>query len=169
MKNISIDTSGKIDSSYIYAIKEIKKITDSQKIPFFIIGAFARDIIMEYCYGIKAPRRTMDIDLGIQVSNWDKFNKLTDSLKKSGKFETLNEKQRIIYKDIIIDIIPFGDISDKNERIIWPSDDIILSVLGFTEVYQNSTLVRLSNKPKLEVKIPTLPGLSNLKVTSVER
>ncbi|MBA7549621.1 hypothetical protein ES705_42111 [subsurface metagenome] len=35
MKNISIDISGKIDSSYISAIKEIKKATDSQKISFF--------------------------------------------------------------------------------------------------------------------------------------
>ncbi|MBA7582193.1 hypothetical protein ES708_24113 [subsurface metagenome] len=56
MKNISIDISGKIDSSYISAIKEIKKATDSQKISFFIIGAFARDIIMEYFYKIKVLR-----------------------------------------------------------------------------------------------------------------
>ena len=65
MKDILIDISGKLDNSYIAAIKEIKKIADSLKIPFFIIGALARDIIMEYFYEIKAPRMTMDIDLGI--------------------------------------------------------------------------------------------------------
>lgn len=63
MKDILIDISGKLDNSYISAIKEIKKVTDSLKISFFIVGAFARDIIMEYFYGIKAPRMTMDIDL----------------------------------------------------------------------------------------------------------
>ena len=165
MKNISIGISGKIDSSYISAIKEIKKATDSQKISFFIIGAFARDIIMEYFYKIKVLRRTMDIDLGIQFSSWDKFNKLINTLEKSGKFKKLKEKHRILYNDIVIDIVPFGDISDKNGRIIWPpEDEVILSVLGFDEVYNNSTLVRLHNRPILEVKIPTLPGLAILKL-----
>jgi predicted nucleotidyltransferase len=70
MKNILIDISGKLDSSYIDAIIEIKKVADSLKISFFIIGAFARDIIMEYFYKIKVPRKTMDIDFGIRVSSW---------------------------------------------------------------------------------------------------
>jgi len=165
MKNILIDISGKIDSSYISAIKEIKKVADSQEISFFIIGALARDIIMEYFYKIKAPRRTMDIDLGIKVSSWDKFNKLINTLEKSGEFKRLKEKHRILYNDIIIDIVPFGDISDKNERIIWPPEnEVVMSVMGFNEVYNYSTLVRLQNNPTLEVKITTLPGLAILKL-----
>ena len=165
MKNILIDISGKIDSSYISAIKEIKKVADSQEISFFIIGALARDIIMEYFYEIKAPRITMDIDLGIKVSSWDKFNKLINTLEKSGEFKRLKEKHRILYNDIIIDIIPFGDISDKNERIIWPPEnEVVMSVMGFNEVYNYSTLVKLQNSPTLEVKITTLPGLAILKL-----
>ena len=165
MKNILIDISGKIDSLYISAIKEIKKVADSQEISFFIIGALARDIIMEYFYEIKAPRITMDIDLGIKVSSWDKFSKLINTLEKSGEFKRLKEKHRILYNDIIIDIVPFGDISDKNERIIWPPEnEVVMSVMGFNEVYNYSTLVRLQNSPTLEVKITTLPGLSILKL-----
>jgi predicted nucleotidyltransferase len=165
MKNILIDISGKIDSSYISAIKEIKKVADSQEISFFIIGALARDIIMEYFYKIKSPRITMDIDLGIKVSSWDKFNKLINTLEKSGEFKRLKEKHRILYNDIIIDIIPFGDISGKNERIIWPPEnEVVMSVMGFNEVYNYSTLVRLQNSPTLEVKIATLPGLAILKL-----
>ena len=165
MKNILIDISGKINSSYILVIKEIKKVADSQKIPFFIIGALARDIIMEYFYEIKAPRMTMDIDLGIKVSSWNKFEKLIDTLQKSGKFKRLKEKHRILYSDIMVDIVPFGGLSDKNERIIWPPEnEIIMSVMGFNEVYNYSTLVRLQNNPNLEVKVPTLPGLAILKL-----
>ena len=165
MKNILIDISGKINSSYISAIKEIKKVADSQEISFFIIGALARDIIMEYFYKIKAPRITMDIDLGIKVSSWDKFNKLINTLEKSGEFKRLKEKHRILYNDIIINIVPFGDISDKNERIIWlPENEVVMSVMGFNEVYNYSTLVRLQNSPTLEVKITTLPGLAILKL-----
>ncbi|TET13691.1 MAG: hypothetical protein E3J77_06335 [Actinobacteria bacterium] len=165
MKNILIDISGKLDSSYIAAIKEIKKVADSLKISFFIIGALARDIIMEYFYEIKAPRMTMDIDLGIKVSSWKQFDKLINTLEKSGEFKKLKEKRRVLYNDILIDIVPFGDISDKNERISWPPEnEVVMSVMGFNEVYNYSTLVRLQNNPTLEVKIPTLPGLAILKL-----
>ncbi len=165
MKDILIDISGKLDNSYIAAIKEIKKIADSLKISFFIIGALARDIIMEYFYEIKAPRMTMDIDLGIKISSWKQFDKLINTLEKSGEFKKLKEKRRVLYNDILIDIVPFGDISDKNERISWPPEnEVVMSVMGFNEVYNYSTLVRLQNNPTLEVKIPTLPGLAILKL-----
>ena len=165
MKNILIDISGKIDSSYISAIKEIKKVADSLKISFFIIGALARDIIMEYFYEIKAPRMTMDIDLGIKVSSWNKFEKLIDILERSGKFKRLKEKHRILYNGIMVDIIPFGGISDKNERIIWPPEnEVVMSVMGFNEAYNYSTLARLQDSPNLEIKVPTLPGLAILKL-----
>ena len=165
MKNILMDVSGKIDSSYISAIEEIKKVADSQKISFIIIGALARDIIMEHFYEVKAPRMTMDIDLGIKVSSWNKFEKLIVILQKSGKFKRLKEKHRILYKDIIVDIVPFGGISDKNERIIWPPEnEVAMSVMGFNEVYNCSTSVRLQDNPNLDIKIPTLPGLAILKL-----
>ena len=165
MKDILIDISGKLDNSYIAAIKEIKKIADSLKIPFFIIGALARDIIMEYFYEIKAPRMTMDIDLGIRVSSWNQFDQLINTLELSGDFKKLKERHRVIYKDIIIDIVPFGSISDKNEKISWPpGNEVVMSVIGFNEVYNNSTLVRLQNNPIFDVKIPTLPGLAILKL-----
>ncbi len=165
MKNILINISGKIDSSYISVVKEIKKVADSLKISFFIIGAFARNIIMEHFYEIKATRMTMDIDLGIKVSSWNKFYKLINTLEKSGKFKKLKEKHRVLYDDIIIDIIPFGGVSGKNEKIIWPPEnEIVMSVMGFNEVYNYSTLVRLQKNPILEVKIPTLPGLAILKL-----
>lgn len=165
MKNILIDISGKIDNSYIATIKAIKEVTDSLKISFFIVGAYARDIIMEYLYEIKAQRMTTDIDLGIRVSDWNQFDQLIDTLELSGKFKKSKEKHRVIYKGIFIDVVPFGSISNKDEKISWPpKNEVIMSVLGFKEVYNNSVLVRLQKNPPLEVKIPTLPGLAILKL-----
>ncbi|GAG59285.1 unnamed protein product, partial [marine sediment metagenome] len=163
--DILIFISGSLIIHILLQIKEIKKIADSLKISFFIIGALARDIIMEYFYEIKAPRMTMDIDLGIKISRWKQFDKLINTLEKSGEFKKLKEKRRVLYNDILIDIVPFGDISDKNERISWPPEnEVVMSVMGFNEVYNYSTLVRLQNNPTLEVKIPTLPGLAILKL-----
>jgi predicted nucleotidyltransferase len=111
MKNMLIDISGKIDNSYIEPIVKIKRTADALNIPFFIIGAFARDIIMEYFYHIKAPRMTMDIDLGIRVSSWNQFNQLINKLESSENFKKTKEKQRIIYKDRMVDLVPFGGIA----------------------------------------------------------
>jgi predicted nucleotidyltransferase len=41
-----------------------------------------------------------------------------------------------------------------------------MSVLGFNEIYNNSTVARLQNNPPLDIKIPTLPGLVVLKLLS---
>jgi len=73
-----------------------------------------------------------------------------------------------MYKDdIFIDIVPFGKISDKDLRISWPPEhEIVMSVMGFDDVYKHSTTIRLSSNPPLEVKIPTLPGLAILKLLS---
>jgi predicted nucleotidyltransferase len=105
MKNILMDISEKLDNSYIAAIKEIKKVADSLKISFFIIGALARDIIMEYFYEIKAPRMTMDIDLGVRVTSWKQFNELINTLELSGEFKKLKEKHRVLYNDILIESV----------------------------------------------------------------
>lgn len=167
MNNILLDISGKINASYIDAITEIKNISDSIGIPFFIVGASARDFILEHFYGIKVPRMTTDIDLGMKVVSWEQLNELMNGLIKSGKFKETREKQRISYGDVLIDIVPFGEISNNDFKISWPPDnETIMSVLGFNDAYKYSTTIRLSDAPVLEVKIPTLPGLSILKLLS---
>lgn len=169
MNNISLDISGKIDKIHIDAIFEIKKMADSLKIPFFIVGASARDFILEHLYNIQAPRRTTDIDFGMKVESWDQFKELETKLLNSGKFQKGAEKQRFIYNSVLIDIVPFGDISGKGNEIYRPPEyETIMSVLGFNEVYKFSTTIKLNKNPILEVRIPTLPGLAVLKMLSWE-
>jgi predicted nucleotidyltransferase len=167
MKSTLIDISKKIDKSYVDVIREINKATDLLSIPFFIIGAMARDFIMEYFYSIGVTRMTNDIDIGIRVASWKKFDDLVDALIKTGKFIKLQEKQRLQCGNIFIDILPFGGIADKDFKIIWPPEhDVAMSVVGFEEVFKYSTTVRLIKNPDLRVKIPTLPGLAVLKLLS---
>lgn len=167
MSNILFDISGKIETSYVNALLAIKEIADYFHIPFFVIGATARDFLMFHSHNIKAPRMTTDIDLGVKIPGWDTFKALTDAMLASGKFIKAKEKQRYVYNDVIIDIIPFGRISDEDKRIKWPPEhEIILSTLGFDEAYKFSVLFKLSMDPPLEVKVPTLPGLAMMKLIS---
>lgn len=168
MSNIFFNISGKIDKQTIEALTMVKGIADSLNIPFFMVGASARDFILEHCYGIKPRRMTRDIDLGVEVASWEQFNQLKDSLIATGKFtHDKKEQQRFHCDSIIVDIVPFGSITDENKKISWPPEhEIFMSMFGFKEAYEHAVLVRLSTEPPLDIKIPTLPGLALMKIIS---
>jgi predicted nucleotidyltransferase len=75
MSSILLDLSGKIDSAHSGALSLIKGIADSLAIHFFVVGASARDYVLEYYYGKTSPRRTLDIDLGVEVADWEPNNR----------------------------------------------------------------------------------------------
>jgi predicted nucleotidyltransferase len=57
MSNILFDLSGKIEQAKTDVLYIVKRIADSLNIPFFVVGASARDFILKHCYGIEPPRR----------------------------------------------------------------------------------------------------------------
>jgi len=51
---------------------------------------------------------------------------------------------------ILIDIVPYGSISDDVKQISWPPDhERVMSMLGFEEAWQSALTVRLSKEPPL--------------------
>lgn len=108
MSKTLINLSGKIDSFFLEIFKEIIKVTQTLSIDFFVIGATARDIILESGYGIPTIRATRDIDFGVQVSNWEQFSRIKEGLIQTGNFNSTRETQRLKYKNaLFVDIIPF--------------------------------------------------------------
>ena len=167
MSNILFDLSGKIDPQTISALSVVKKVADSLGINFFVVGASARDIVLKYCYGLETPRVTRDIDLAVEVADWEQFDQLRESLLSTGKFSSTQVRHRLQFDSIRVDIIPFGAITDEKRRLSWPPEhEILMSLVGFQEAFEYSVLVRLCSDPELDVKLPTLPGLAIMKLIS---
>jgi len=167
MKNILFNLSGKIEKPLVDALYALKDVADSLGISFFVVGASARDLILKHCCGIEPPRRTGDIDLGVQVANWEQFKELAESLIATGQFFQAPEKQRFRHGTILIDILPFGPITGEDKKISWPPEhQVIMSMVGFEEAYEYSITVRLSSDPVLDIKLSTLPGLAIMKLIS---
>jgi predicted nucleotidyltransferase len=167
MSNILFDLSGKIDQQTVAALSVVKKIADSLSIPFFVVGASARDIILKYCYGIETPRMTRDIDLGVEVADWEQFDQLRESLLSTSKFSSTQVRHRLRFDSVLIDIVPFGAITDEKRRISWlPEHEIFMNMAGLKEAYEYSVDVKLSSVPELDIKLPTLPGLALMKLIS---
>jgi predicted nucleotidyltransferase len=161
-----IDLSGKVDSFLLEIFKEITKVSQTLSIDFFVVGATARDIILESGYGIPTIRATKDIDFGVQVSNWEEFSRLKEGLIKTGNFTSTKETQRLKNKNgVPVDIIPFGKIANQKELFTWPPEhEMEMNVLGFDESYEHSILVRLNTDPLLELRFVSLAGLAILKI-----
>jgi predicted nucleotidyltransferase len=167
MTSISFNLSGKIEKPIVEALYLLKGIADSFDIPFFIIGAFARDLILKHGYGIEPRRKTGDVDLGVEVANWKQFEKLKESLIATNQFSLTPEKQRLRCGTILIDILPFGPITDKDKKISWPPEhETMMSMVGFEEAYKYSITFRLSSDPELDIKLASLPGLATMKLIS---
>lgn len=169
MSNILFDLSGKIEQKTVEALSALKSVADSLKISFFVVGASARDFILEHCYGIKPRRMTKDIDLGVEVASWEQFRQLTESLMATGKFsaDKKEPQRRFHFDSVLIDILPFGAITDERRRISWPPEhEIFMSMVGFKEAYESSITVRLNTNPELDIKLPALPGLAIMKIIS---
>jgi len=168
MKNILIDLSGKISETSVSILRETEKVATRLNVPFFVVGAAARDIILEHQFDIKPGRATIDIDIGVLVAGWDQFETLKEELVHSTRFSPTKETQRLIYDDNFpVDIIPFGVIARNDASITWPpGHEIRMSVVGFQECYQHAVSVKLSSNPELIVKVVSLAGLALLKLIS---
>ena len=169
MKESLIDLSGKIDGFRLKLFDTIAKVAESLNVPFFVVGATARDIILSEGYGIEVGRATKDLDLAVQVQDWPGYDQLKNGLIRTGKFRHHRKQaQRLLYEEQFpIDVIPFGAIAEPDGCLSWPNEqDTTMSTLGFEETYHNSIAVRMRANPVLDIKFVSLPGLAVLKIIS---
>lgn len=152
-------------------LKELlQKLTDyfqSIVADFYIIGATARDIILSGIHKQASSRRTADLDIAIAIKDWDKFNQISEELCKMEGF-TKDPKltQRFNFQKVYdIDIVPFGEIAQKDNTIYWPPEEqFAMSVAGYTEVADNTLDITIDND--LSVKVASLPGIFILKLAA---
>jgi predicted nucleotidyltransferase len=169
MNNIFIDISGKIDAERVSVLGIIKEIAEEFNIPFFVVGAFARDIIFEHIHGIPAPRVTEDIDLGMNVANWEEFHGLTAALIERKHLMATRSPHRFVARTyaVVVDILPYGKIAGDEKRISWPpGHDMSMSMLGFEEAYQSALSVSLRSESELLILVPRIAAQAVLKIIS---
>ncbi len=164
MTSISFNLSGKIDPILVNVLRIVKGEADALGFHFFVVGATARDLLFEHCHAKRSPRRTLDLDIGIEVGGWDEFHKLSEALINK-KFSPTDDPFKFRYDGIPLDVVPFGAITDGDNMIRHPSDSaLVMNVLGFQEAYDYSMLIRLSDDPLLDIHVATIPGIALLKL-----
>lgn len=168
MTNVSLDLSSKVPKEHVDIIgRVVRTATNMGLTRLFIVGAQARDLILQYAYNVAVRRATNDIDFGIVVETWEEFAKLRDDLITIEGFQAHPHQQhRLIHNEgAIIDLVPFGNLEQAKGLIAWPPDFAIeMSTVGFHEAYSSSLDVRLA--AGLIVKVASLAGLALLKIVA---
>lgn len=156
MSNSSLDLSNKLPSEQVNIIRQVVGAAESQRLRLFIVGAHARDLLLQYVYDLPVHRATNDIDFGIIVESWDEFTKLRDSLIATDKFQPHRTmKHRLVHENgLLVDLVPFGGLEEVSGQISWPPEfSIVMSTIGFREAFDNSFEVSIANDLIVKVAI----------------
>lgn len=146
-----VDLLGKLSASFLKMNRD-----------FFVIGATARDIVVQQLLDMSSRRKTRDLDLAIAITNWQEFDEVKDALVADGFEKDLSKHQRFYYDDYEIDVVPYGYVAKEDDNIYWPPEETIaMSVKGFDEVLSDAITVDIDGK--FSIKIASLHGLFLLK------
>lgn len=141
-------------------------IADEMEIPSFIVGATARDIILEYIYKAGIRRATKDIDFGVAVENWAQYERLKNALVLTEKFRADSKiEQRLWWTgkgdNMKIDLVPYGGLESPVGTVTFPPTEFEMNTDGFTEAYEDALTLKIGKD--LHIRIVSLAGLAVLK------
>jgi len=66
----------RIDPLVLEVMRTVDGIAKRNKTDYFLAGATAREIILRHVFGRPSGRRTLDVDFGIAVQDWQGFETL---------------------------------------------------------------------------------------------
>ncbi|ROT96188.1 hypothetical protein EB809_17365 [Marinobacter sp. R17] len=165
MAELKIDSSS-IDSIQRRTYEAIARVASERQVPFIIVGASARDLVMHHGYKARIQRATRDIDLAVQVEDWEAFEAIKSSLMAEGYRQTKITHRLVDDCNIPLDIIPFGPLESASARIEWPGDPSEMHVMGFKEALEHADHVIVDSQPPFELSVASPVGLAILKLVA---
>jgi predicted nucleotidyltransferase len=182
-----MDTPAEVDAgtlgipdllSVLEAVAEAcgRREADFMEEDFFLIGALARDVLLEHIYGTEVPLTTGDVDVAVAVEGWQAYEDLRRALAEEHGFERGPEKQRLRSPEgTPLDLVPFGGVEEEGGKARFPPEGSPeLTVLGFEVAWEAALPVRFGEGPVGEgsgdrgtvLRVASLEGLALLKLVS---
>src|SRR5689334_20261876 len=126
MTSTSLDLSQKPDLLPLArVVHALQGIALGEGLEFFLMGAAARDVMLQHAHNVDVQRMTKDADFAVMVRDWDAFEALRRKLLASGEFEPRPgpPTHRLLFKGgLLLDIVPFGGVERPDRTIAWPPD-----------------------------------------------
>lgn len=139
-------------------------VAERLDVPFFLVGATARDLILASQNRPGDWRRTKDVDFGVRVRTWAEYLQLRQALIDTGRFAPDRAVQRLLFENAPVDLVPFGSVAEVDGQIAWPADpETRLNVLGFEEAYRTADTLQVGSDPVVTLRVVSRTGLVILK------
>ncbi len=161
---------GDFREEYLDCFEYLNKAAKDVDLRYMLVGATARDLVMQCVYGIESPRRTYDIDISILVDSWEIYDDFKNHLKQNKFVAHKSVSHKLIFTassnlQIQLDLLPFGSISDESGDISWPpKGDFKMSILGFAEAFNHALAIETNRGVSIPVVSPE--GFCLLKIVA---
>ena len=135
-------------------------------IDFYLVGAVARDLWMSAIHDIPPSRITRDFDFAVFINDQGTYENLQKYLIDIESFSPYKGNAYVlVWKNSIqVDLLPFGEIEDKNGSVnVEGSGLTSINLPGFKEVYDDG-LPEVEIEEIHKFKFCTLPGIVILKL-----
>jgi predicted nucleotidyltransferase len=104
-------------------MRTVDAVMKALNLPYFIVGATARDILLTHVFGLATGLATRDLDIGIAVRDWDEFEEVIAKLVEVADFVRDTRIVHRLHKDEYpLDIVPFKGVESPEHTIAWPSE-----------------------------------------------
>ena len=124
-----------LDHVYTIVLAPIQQMAEELGLQVMLVGATARDVLLEQAHSIETGRATRDVDVAVSIQSWEEFELLKKRLVATGNFIESSANQHrldLVNSELWVDIIPFGGIESEDRTISWPPQhDIVMNTLGF--------------------------------------
>lgn len=161
----SLDVSRKLDQISIDLLLAVDSTAAALGVTYFIIGAFARDVILGLCFGIDTGEATRDIDFGLMMDDWAQFDELRARLIAREEFaEHSGVRHRLTFRSVRqLDIVPFGGIERKPGEIAWPPEfTTVMSTVGLRQAHARALPITIAEERSVPFASPAALTLLKL-------
>lgn len=160
---LSVSPDHPVDPVTLSILELIDRLLRNAKIPYMLVGATARDLLLYNVFGHAVTRATYDLDFAVLVDSWEQFAIVKQLfLDIPGFTDKRRNAERLYYQppgtsfETIIDIIPFGKLETADRTIAWPPHaDVVMNVAAFTDVLQSAVSVQV--RSDLLIPVASLP------------
>jgi predicted nucleotidyltransferase len=154
-----------LDANIQKVFRDLLEITNSLNLSVLLVGVTARILVFDKPFN-KEGRSTKDIDVAVNLDNWQVYEELREKLttENSPDFRATQVEHRFNHIDtnIEIDIVPFGRIGEPEEEVIFPKSGNSMNVTGFIEALEYSVEEKVDDS--LKIPVISIPSFIVLKI-----
>jgi predicted nucleotidyltransferase len=158
-----------VDASFHEALRQFDAVAKKNGVPWLVVGATARIILLEKVYGWPAGLGTEDTDFAVQVESWEHYDALCRQFEAAANVEPAQRPtKRFVARDgRRFDLLPYGGVEENYKEVFWPPDrDDVMTVRGFRGAMSDALVVNVNDDVDVPVASPR--GLLALKLFAWE-